>query len=180
MPPPARDAASDASDAVLEDAGLVPPYPMRCASETVAGFRALDGGWFRPCNCFDGAPLRPVVTRFDEGLRTVPFDCSWPEGMIFQRGSTSSGPALVDAVGCEYVEESGRGEGFVPAPYEERFIAPQERPDGVRSDRICVPTECVFDVPGQPARCSDDCAGLGSDGLEPVTVYRVDRSACEP
>lgn len=181
----AGDAGFDAGsvgdpDAATMDASA-PQQPMRCLGESIPGFAALGDGWFRPCNCFDGTPLRPVPTDFDEGLRTIPFDCSWPVGMLYQRWSSTSGPIAITATTCEYVNNAPQGGGFVPEPVEERFIAFTDAlPDGVTADRLCVPTECVFETPGEPPRCSDDCGIVAVGSGDYLTTYRVDRSACPP
>lgn len=178
-------------DAALEDAGpdgdIFPPYRNRCPDEEIPGFKLLDGGWHRACNCFDGDPLRPVPTQsfghHGEGLRTVPFDCDWPLGGMYSRGSLSIEPNEIDALGCEGMVDTVRGAGFVAEPFHDVFTSfSAHRPAGVARERICVPTECVFDTPGEPAHCSEECAPFREDvtiwgGY--ITVYRVDRSACE-
>jgi len=187
---PADGAAADADDGTRTDAGgptdaardagfTFPPYPMRCPDEAIPGFKPLDGGWFRACNCFDGDPLRPVPTQTDDGLRTIPFDCAWPVGTIWQRGYLSTQPAEINFQACEYIWDTVVGPGFVAAPFTDVFWSHREyRPAGIARDRICVPTECVFDTPGEPARCSEDCAPFDYEWMRYYTIYRVDRSAC--
>ena len=165
------------------DTSFLPPWPMRCADEPVAGFRQLDNGYWRPCNCFDGDPLRPVPTQNDEGIRGVPFDCDWPVGTIWSLDWLSIPPTQIDFLGCESIFDTVRLSGFIPEPFEDVFFSVGTlRPAEIARDRLCVPTECVFDTPGEPARCSDDCGPFRPDvtiwgGY--ATVYRVDRSACD-
>ncbi len=165
------------------DTSFLPPWPMRCADEPVPGFRQLDNGYWRPCNCFDGDPLRPVPTQNDEGIRAVPFDCDWPVGTIWSLDWLSIPPIQIDFLGCEPIFDRVRPSGFIPEPFEDVFFSVREqRPAEIARDQICVPTECVFDTPGEPARCSDDCGPFRPDATVfggYVTVYRVDRSACD-
>lgn len=155
-----------------------PCFPGRCADEPIPGFRELEDGWYRPCNCFDGEPLRAVpiscIAGRDEGHRTVPFDCAWPEGMIYHRDRATSGPIDVNADGCGHMEEALELGRFSPEPYRERFNVSASDPRLPR-DRICFPVECVFDTPGEPARCSRECAPYP----DYETIYRVDRSRCD-
>lgn len=152
----------------------------RCADEPIPGFRLRPDGLYQPCNCFeldDAMQPIPVPTRCsDQGVRTVTFDCSWPEGMIFHRGYLHSGPVELGSASCEHSEAAARPEGFYPAPYEQLFVAYDFLDPRLPRDRVCVPRECVFDTPGERARCSTECDPSWSDGY--TTVYRVDRSAC--
>ncbi|MDQ3032404.1 MAG: hypothetical protein M3Y87_08320 [Myxococcota bacterium] len=183
-----RDAGSDSGP----DGNIGPPpvlcpdgcvggcRPRRCADEPIPGFRLRPDGWYQPCNCFElddamGPIALPTRCR-DQGLRTVIFDCGWPEGAIFHRGYTQSGPVELGASSCEHTCSTVIYEGFYAAPYQQMFVADHSLDPRLPRDRVCVPRECVFDTPGERARCSPDCAA--SDAGWYTTVYRVDRSAC--
>lgn len=161
--------------------------PRRCADEPIPGFRLRPDGWYGPCNCFerdaDGALHAVPTACYDQGLRTVPFDCSWPPGAIYHRGALATGPTWIESTGCEHACDIGYVEGFYEAPYHQAFLFDLDfsPPDPrLPIDRICFPTECVFDTPGEPARCSEECAEFHPEWQYPgyITTYRVDRSAC--
>ncbi len=170
---------------MCEEGCLAPCQPNRCQDEPIPGFRLRPDGWYDPCNCFEAreGEVRAIPTScVDQGLRTVPFDCSWPPGTIFHRGYLSTYVVEVGAQSCDYTCDTVTG-GFFLEPYYETFVvAPDPR---LPHDRVCFPSECVFDTPGEPARCSDSCTPFNSEigtyfgrGAY-VTVYRVDRSACD-
>lgn len=163
--------------------------PRRCADEPIPGFRIRPDGWYHPCNCFErdeGGELRTVPTAcHDQGLRTVPFDCSWPRGAIYHRAATSTGPIFIESDGtsCEPACDTVSVESFYEAPYHQAFVFDSSfsPPDPrLPVDRVCFPAECVFETPGEPARCSQECADFHPEWLYPgyATIYRVDRSAC--
>lgn len=194
---PERDAGLDASRDAGSDAGQdgnfeVPASPCpdgcvgascrqgHCADEPIPGFRLRPDGWYQPCSCFeldDAMQPSAVPTQcVDQGLRTVTFDCSWPEGAIFHRTYLASGPVEIGPGTCGHVWAAGPRAGFYTAPYTEIFFAGPSLDPRLPRDRVCVPRECVFDTPGERARCSTECAP--SEGGCYRTLYRVDRTAC--
>lgn len=195
-----REVDAARPDAGPGDSGVPPPWslcpngrtyyedlPRRCADEPIPGFRLRPDGWYDPCNCFEpdeGGTLRAIPTAcHDEGLRTVPFDCSWPQGAIYHRVSIVRGPIFIDSIACQHACDTVSPEGFYEAPYHQAFIFDLDffPPDPrLPIDRICFPAECVFDTPGEPARCSEECAEFHPEWPYPgyATTYRVDRSAC--
>lgn len=165
-----------------------PHFHRLCAEEVpYAGFRERPDGRYEPCNCFSNdrdGHYAPVVTECDDdGIRRVRFDCDWPPGQLFIRGRLNApmnpqlGIIQVTSVSCSPVYETLILEGFYDEPYVDTFFVadppydPWTDPDFPR-DRLCVPSECVFDTPGQTAHCSDDCSPVDA------TVYYTDRSAC--
>lgn len=114
------------------------------------------------------------------------FDCSWPPGKVFLRARPNArlprlGIVEVTAVSCSEVYGTEmRPEGFYDAPYDDSFFVPTPDHDGFDertdpdfpADRLCIPSECVFDTPGRPANCSHDCTS------NYTTHYTADHSAC--
>lgn len=165
----APDVAWDASDDAAADA---------CGGQPVPGFRSRGDGRLVPCYCFDGEPLRPVPTILDEGLRSVVFDCEWPEGTIYHRRYTMHDMARISDWGCEHTGALIVPAGYYEEPYYQQFELDTELDSRIAAEEVCVPRECVFDTPGERARCTEDCSP--ATGRTYVTVYRVDRSACGP
>jgi hypothetical protein len=153
--PDSSDPPDTASDAEPFDTG-VDPWASCVDDEALPGFRARPDGLFTPCRCFDGDPLRPVPDLSVGGIRSVDFSCDWPDGTVFH-------PRLV------------------AGSYEESFFIVEDAlPEGLRIEDICIPRSCVFDTPGERARCGSECATRRLPGdLVFVTTYSVDRAACE-
>lgn len=116
-----------------------------------------------------------VPDRCEEADDLVRFDCAWPEGAIFVAGSRGSGVLDISGTACEPTCLVGLPRGYYAAPYE-RFYNPPYFDLGMPPESVCVPSECVFETPGEPARCSAECSELVGGYYR--TTFRVDRSAC--
>jgi hypothetical protein len=92
-----------------------------------------------------------------------------------------AGSAYVYGISCEYDDAVTSAGGYFDAPYEESFFIVEDAlPEGLRIEDICIPRSCVFDTPGERARCGSECATRRLPGdLVFVTTYSVDRAACE-
>lgn len=172
---PARDGGSDAGGGPSVQLG------PRCQDEEWPGFRRRADGTYDICNCYDrdeDGVLRPVPTFSRNGLvRGVRFDCSWPEGALFAFSGGPQRTVAVEPTACDpIVNLTGLlATGFVAEPYAEVVVFTHGHPPDIY-DSACFPAECVFDTPGEVARCSEACAPATAQGW--VTVYRVDRTAC--
>jgi hypothetical protein len=143
--------------------------PTRCTDSKRPGLRAIGDKW-RPCACFDGSPVVPS----GPSNLSVPFDCSWPEGKILVKNVHESAFRPSDA-SCHGLQSDGQNPqpGFVETPFIERYEAGEGDPlNGLAQHELCVPSSCVFDQPGAPARCSEDCSPQGT------TRYTANRRAC--
>jgi hypothetical protein len=152
----------------------MPGTPVREVGTETARVVTRPDGKLTPRDCFDGVPLRPA--RRASGGVVVSFDCSWKPGSVrvphgssaydvTRSGCVASDAEVVTSAGTSYVVEPFTELYRVEALAEVLHVAPAQ---------ICVPSRCVFAVPGELPACSDDCAP------DHQTRYEVDRSSCSP